>query len=124
MTCAHDTRRWLGRATEARFVADAQSRGLLVSRPFTDAPGYDAIVDNGRRLIRVQVKGCTPNKRGFCRININRHRHSKPKYDVLAIWMSSVGRWFFAPGHTRSRTHLDLYPAGKFARTGWEILSR
>lgn len=121
---AHNIRRWLGRATEARFVADAQSRGLLVSRPFTEAPGYDAVVDNGRRLIRVQIKGCTPNLAGYCRLNINRHRRTTPRYDVLAVWMSSVGRWFFLPGRTRTQSLINLHPAGKYARTGWEILTR
>lgn len=120
----HNARRWLGRATEARFVADAQSRGLLVSRPFTEAPGYDAIVDNGWRLVRVQIKGCTPNRAGYCRLNVNRHRRSIPRYDVLAVWMSSVGRWFFLPGRTRTKTYITLHPAGKYARTGWEILTR
>lgn len=120
----HTTRRWLGRATEARFVADAQSRGLLVSRPFTEAPGYDAVVDNGRKLIRVQIKGCTPNRQGFCHLNINRHRRANPRYDILAVWMSSVGRWFFLPGHTRRQRYIQLRPNGKYARTGWAILTR
>jgi len=124
-TQQHNVRRWLGRATEARFVADAQARGLLVSRPFTEAPGYDAVVDNGRRLIRVQIKGCTPNPKGVCRININRHyRRRAPHFDVLAVWMTSVGRWFFLPKKVRYVEKLNLRANGCYAQRGWESLTR
>jgi len=117
-------RRWFGRATEARFIADASSRGLIVSRPFTEAPGYDAVVDNGRRLIRVQIKGCTPNCVGVCTININRHQRSVPRYDILVIWVTSIGRWMFLPGATRRRQFLALRVNGKWARAGWETLTK
>jgi hypothetical protein len=117
-------RRWFGRATEARFIADASSRGLIVSRPFTEAPGYDAVIDNGRRLIRVQIKGCTPNCQGVCTININRHRRAVPKYDILVVWVTSIGRWLFIPGATRRRQYLHLRVGGKWSRAGWETFTK
>jgi len=117
-------RRWFGRATEARFIADASSRGLIVSRPFTEAPGYDAVIDNGRRLIRVQIKGCTPNCQGVCTININRHRRAVPKYDILVVWVTSIGRWLFIPGATRRRQFLHLRVGGKWSRAGWETFPK
>lgn len=125
-TKQQNARRWLGRATEARFLADAQARGLLVSRPFTEAPGYDAVVDNGRRLIRVQIKGCTPNQDGVCRINVNRNfgRSPAPHFDVLAVWMTTVGRWFFLPKKVRHTRKVNLRADGCYARRGWEALTK
>ncbi len=41
---------------EAAFVAKAVSLGLCVSKPWGESQRYDLIVDNGRRLLRVQVK--------------------------------------------------------------------
>lgn len=118
------TRRWFGRATEARFIADASARGLIVSRPFTEAPGYDAVIDNGRRLIRVQIKGCTPNPRGICTININRHCRAVPRYDILVVWVTSIGRWLFLPRATRRWRTVPLRVNGKYARAGWETLTQ
>lgn len=118
------SRRWFGRATEARFIADAQAQGLIVSRPFVEAPGYDCVVDNGRRLIRVQIKGCTP-KKGHCVLNVRRHRNRKPpQFDWMVVWVNGVGRWFFVPGYVRRKSQVNMFLNGKFSRIGWECLTR
>jgi hypothetical protein len=99
-----------GRATEARFVMDALSRGLLVSRPTPDAPGYDAVVDCRGSLKRVQVKGSRPSRgkpsgrsRRVYRVNVGRRRRSgkinrrHKRYDVLAVWLNRDNSWLFIP---------------------------
>jgi hypothetical protein len=115
-----------GRTTQARFLLDAHLHGLEVLIPFDLATGYDFVVDNGQRLIRVEVKGVTPSgKRNYYSVNIRRFgRHRKPRFDVCAVWMAREQRWAFLPRSTRNRTMVRLTPFGKFSRTDWSIFSK
>lgn len=63
---------------ETAFLLAATIRNLLVSKPFGNAEGYDFVVDNGVRLIKVQVKAA-------------RWIKSK-KYDVLQFGLNSKSR--------------------------------
>lgn len=110
-----------GRTTQARFLLDAHLHGLNISIPFDSMPGYDICVDNGRRMWRVQVKGCTMSNRGQYSVNINRHRGRIPNFDVVAVWLSRDDKWVFLPRSVRHRRMVRLRPNGKFAKKGWEI---
>jgi hypothetical protein len=119
-----------GRATEARFLFDAQRRGLLVSRPFDTAPGYDAIVDTGSRLFRVQIKGARSaqgadaarrSRFPVYRINVNRRDRRQPNFDVIAVWLDEDARWIFLPRSIRSKRAVYIFTYGHYGRRGWEI---
>jgi len=117
-----------GRTTQARFVLDAHLHGLEVLIPFDLATGYDFAVDNGKKLIRVEVKGVTPsNRRNYYSVNIRRHRHRNrnplraPRFDVCAVWMSREQRWAFLPKSIRNRIIIRLTPNGKFSKTDWSV---
>jgi hypothetical protein len=93
------TQQDFGRATQARFVMDAQLHGLLVSCPFDSAPGYDAVVDNGHRLLRVQVKGARLTTDGtragrYVFKFSPRQGHS---FDILAAWLDAEADWLLIP---------------------------
>lgn len=113
----------LGRATEARFLVDALERGLQVSLPFAEAAGYDAVVDSGGRLLRVQVKGARPGKSGRYWVNLNKHRRRHRGYDVVAVWLVRDGRWLFIPARAvRHRVSmLGVTANGKHSGRSWEI---
>jgi hypothetical protein len=115
-----------GRATEARFTLDAFLHGLLVSRPEADNPGYDRIVDNGKRLFRVQVKGATRNPYGNKNyvVNINRAGRKLPNFDEVAVWLDGESRWVFLPSRVRRLMQVQIAPSGKHTRRGWEVLTR
>lgn len=115
-----------GRATEARFTLDASLHGLLVSRPEGDAPGYDRIVDNGKRLFRVQVKGVTRSlygKKSYS-VNINRHGRKPPTFDEVAVWLDGEARWVFLPARVRRMKMVRIAPSGKHSRRGWDVFAR
>lgn len=110
-----------GRATQARFLMDAHSRGLLVSLPFDSFPGYDAIVDAGRKVYRVQIKGSHPSGKsahGAYRINVSRHaRRSHRKFDVLAVWLDNDQRWMLIPSRRCRVKQIWIHKTGsKFTR--------
>ena|SRR5579863_1237749 len=50
------TRKALGEAAEAAFLAKATSLGFGVAKTWGDSERYDFILDSGKRLWRVQVK--------------------------------------------------------------------
>ena len=110
-----------GRTTQARFLLDAHLNGLEVSVPFDSLPGYDLIVDNGRKLWRVQVKGATIGSRGDYTVNIRKMGRRRPNFDVCAVWMTREGRWAFLPRWVRTRIIVRLTSSGKFSGRGWEI---
>jgi len=45
-----------GERSEAAFLHKASELGFGVAKPWGDSERYDFILDNGRRLLRVQVK--------------------------------------------------------------------
>ena len=110
-----------GRTTQARFLLDAHLHGLHVSVPFDALPGYDLIVDNGRRMWRVQVKGCSLGSQGYYSANIRRPGRRLPNFDVVAVWMSRENQWAFLPRSVRKRIVVRLTPRGKFSGRGWEL---
>src|SRR5208283_5861543 len=50
------TRKQRGEMAEAAFLARVAGLGFGVAKPWGESSRYDLIVDNGRRLLRVQVK--------------------------------------------------------------------
>lgn len=52
------TRKALGEAAEAAFLAKATSLGFGVAKTWGDSERYDFILDSGQMLWRVQVKSC------------------------------------------------------------------
>jgi PD-(D/E)XK endonuclease len=50
------TRKQRGEMAEAAFLAKAAALGFRVAKPWGESSRYDLVVDNGKRLIRVQVK--------------------------------------------------------------------
>ena len=50
------TRKALGEAAEAAFLAKVTSLGFGVSKTWGDSERYDFILDSGQKLWRVQVK--------------------------------------------------------------------
>src|SRR5213592_1586521 len=45
-----------GELSEAAFLLKAASLGFGVAKPWGDSERYDFILDNGHRLLRVQIK--------------------------------------------------------------------
>ncbi len=92
----------------------AAERGLTVSKPFGDSAPYDVIVDNGKRLLRVQVR-CThvPNSRCF-RVSTRLHGDSRSftpdDIDFLVAWVVPYNAWYIVPARALPTNELKLFP--------------
>jgi hypothetical protein len=62
------TRKRIGEAAEAAFLARATALGFSVSVPWGDSNRYDSIVDPGHGLLRMQVKSATRYADGRYRV--------------------------------------------------------
>jgi hypothetical protein len=116
-------RQKFGRAVQARFLFDAQEKGMEVLIPFESLPGYDCAVDTGKKLLRVQVKGVHLGRvRDYYSVNFRRHlKCAIPKFDICAVWMADVQRWAFLPPYLAKRRIVRLTSDGKYSRAGWEL---
>lgn len=94
-----------GNSSEAVVLAAYVRAGFLVSLPFGGGASYDLVVDNGARLIKVQVK--TGKLQAGCVVyNARRHRGSKydsfSRYregeaDVFAVWCPANEQIYAVP---------------------------
>src|SRR5579859_7112877 len=95
------TRKQRGEMAEAAFLARAASLGLLVSKPWGESSRYDLIVDNGKRLLRVQVKSA--HRAGpYGGYTIQAHGNTRKVYDaseidLLAAYVVPVDAWYLVP---------------------------
>ena len=115
-----------GRAAQARFLLDAHEKGMDVCIPFDSLPGFDYVVDTGKKLLRVQVKGVrVSRRRDYYTVNFRRRRtDSIPKFDICAVWMADVQRWTFLPPSLARKRIVRLTADGKHSRAGWELFYR
>ena len=94
-----------GLVAELMFTATATNYGLDVSLPVSDSLPYDAVVFNGRKFTRVQIKACNKPTRGTnyefrVRAGDGRTAYKSSDYDVLALFIVPRNEWIFVKaGH-------------------------
>jgi hypothetical protein len=101
---AKDTKS-VGAITGLEFAFECIRRGAAVSEPIGDNSRYDFIVDNGKQLLRVQVKTASELKPGIFNVNGTRKipqgdkvvsvPYEKGELDCLVT--KAAGFWFFFP---------------------------
>lgn len=116
---------------EARFLAEAQLRGLLVSKPAGDSLGYNLLIDTRHRLFRVRTKGAhlsgglDPSHHTLqYQLNFrpakSMPRPRVPNFDVAACWLVEDAVWTFFP-RARCVPHLLLWKSSQLhpTRADW-----
>jgi hypothetical protein len=125
-----------GELAETAFLHRATELGFHVSKPYGDSDRYDFIVDNGRALLRVQVKSTSTVSNGLYHVNAGRRSTSGPvpyhpsQVDYLAIYVFPENTWYILPVTILAgRVSLLLYPRhhpkpGLYApyREAWRLL--
>lgn len=90
-----------GDIAEFGFDIQAIANGLIVCRPIHAGTVYDRIVDNGKKLYRVQIKSVAnkPKNRNY-RFRLRRGDRSKYKkehVDIFACYLHGSNSWFLVP---------------------------
>ncbi|PYV88168.1 MAG: hypothetical protein DMG90_15465 [Acidobacteria bacterium] len=116
-----------GELSEAAFLHKAVAEGFGVAKPWGDSERYDFILDNGDRLLRVQVK-CTAylRARGYDIQPIYTDRTHKAAYtekdiDALIAHIVPLDVWYVIPIAVFARTKsLRFYPDAECKRARFE----
>jgi len=119
-----------GNIAEVEFIARSMKKGLKVSRPvFVEK--YDCLVDNGKQVLRVQIKTTNHKSSTSYQISLLKGSSKKDKYqpgdcDIFAIYLWKENIWYIIP-FGASATHLYLHPDKDSCRydkykEAWNIL--
>lgn len=125
-----------GERSEAAFLCKAAELGFGVAKPWGDSERYDFIVDNGRRLLRVQVKATdclrahAYETRATYTVGKGRAVYSRRDIDFLVAHVVPLDVWYvlpveacvpapmlrFYPHRTAKQMRLEKY------KEAWELM--
>jgi len=100
-----------GEWAELRFMTCASEHGLCVSKPWGDSSRYDFVVEHAGRLMRVQVKSTTFERRHsyICHIHASRQQpYTSKQIDFVAAYIIPKNIWFIFPIEALLRASCDL----------------
>ena len=119
------TRKQRGEMAEAAFLAKAAALGFRVAKPWGESSRYDLIVDNGTRLLRVQVKSAH-GAGEYGGYTFHAHGNTSRAYkaseiDVLAAYVVPVEAWYLFPVEEfRKYKSMKLFPMSRRRRSKFE----
>jgi len=110
----------LGEISQAAFLLQAEMRGYGLAVPWGDSEKYDFVVwlRDGRKMLRVQVKGTGRLYRGGYEVQPVRterggkkKRYTKKDIDLIAAHVQPLDAWYLIPIEAVGRAKsLRLYP--------------
>jgi PD-(D/E)XK endonuclease len=90
-----------GEWVEAQFIAEALSRGYTVLKPWGDSQPFDAALNFGNRIVRVQVKSTSCRAGTGYRCEFERSSRSSPytpkQVDFFAVCVIPRNAWYLIP---------------------------
>lgn len=94
-----------GEAAEAAFVARASILGFSVLHPWGESNRYDAALDLGPRMVRVQIKSATAFIQGYTikTTGANGHVYTSEEIDFIAGYIVPEDIWYILPVETVGR---------------------
>ena len=122
-----------GEWAELYFMMMAVGLGMKVLRLFGDSGRYDVGVENGSRVLRVQVKSTIYKRRnGEYSLNVmgpQRKKYEPGSVDFFAVLLIPRDDWYIIPFEVMGRTNSSIHfsPEGmrqKYARyrEAWHLL--
>lgn len=126
-----------GEQAELLFALTATQLGFTVSKPFGDNARYDAVVDWGGKLSRVQIKSTdfidhvTKQFRVSCAYGGRRTRnvYKSADVDIIVVWLAPAKRWLIVPISALASTTISVprsLETGKYSiyADAWQHLKR
>jgi len=111
---ATPTRKRLGEAAEAAFLARATSLGFSVLIPWGDSNRYDSVVELNHGLLRVQVKSATLFAETRYRVKTtgaSGQVYTSKEIDFFVAYIVPENIWYIIPIHAiGQRKGIRFYP--------------
>jgi hypothetical protein len=120
-----------GEWAELVFAMRAVALGLHLARPWGESCGYDFVVDQGRRMARVQVKSTIFHEgEGYsCSLKDSRGPYKKNSSDYVAAYVIPENLWYILPEKiVRGMWCVGLHPELEVSKYGeyleaWHLLT-
>jgi hypothetical protein len=109
------TRKALGEAAEAAFLAKATSLGFGVAKTWGDSERYDFILDSGHNLWRIQVKSSrrSDGSRYIVKTKGSTSRYTADEIDFIVAHIVPENLWYVIPiSVAASRGQMYVSPGG------------
>jgi hypothetical protein len=122
-----------GEWAELYFMMMAVGLGMKVLRLFGESGRYDVGVENGSRVLRVQVKSTVYKRRnGEYSLNVmgpQRKKYEPGSVDFFAVLLIPIDDWYIIPFEVMGRTNSSLHFTPKSERQkygeyreAWDLL--
>lgn len=119
-----------GEWAELVFAMRAIEHGLHLGRPWGESSGYDFTVDQGTRIVRVQVKSTIFHEgEGYsCTLKNSRGPYKKNSFDFVAAYVIPEDIWYIIPEKKiRGMWSIGLHPELEVSKYGeyeeaWHLL--
>jgi len=102
-----------GEWAELVFASRAIELGLDLAKPWGDSSGYDFTVDQGMRIVRVQVK-CTIARKNtgyICALLSTGRPYKSNTFEFVAAYVIPEDTWYIIPERrVRGQWNVGLYP--------------
>lgn len=91
-----------GELAELLFQSECLKHKVVVAKPYGDSTAYDFIVDNGKQLLKVQVKS-TNIKDGSnyrimaCKGSAIKTNYTEAEVDLFAFYIAPENVWYIMP---------------------------
>jgi hypothetical protein len=120
-----------GEWVELVFAMRGLELRLLLGRPWGESSGYDFTVDQGWRIVRVQVKSTIFREgSGYsCTLKDSKGPYKKNSFDFVAAYVIPEDVWYILPEKVvRGMWSIGLYPKLEGAKydeykEAWHLLS-
>ena len=105
-----------GSIGESEFSTRCLRHGIAVNLPITHYSPYDALIDNGKDVYKIQVKTTTQNdQKNSYRFNCGKGSSSKNKYtskevDFFALYILPLNRMYIVPIDEIKTKTVRIYP--------------
>lgn len=87
-----------GKVAEYFLAGHLLAHGVVPLWPSSQVEPYDMVINQNGRAVRIQVKGTEQSGKTISMaIKTQRGRYTKRDADVIAIYLFSVGLWYFLP---------------------------
>jgi len=121
-----------GEWAEMVFAVRAMKLRLCLARPWGESSGYDFLVDQGERIVRVQVKSTIfkEGEEGYsCSLKDSKGPYKKGTFEFVAAYVIPEDVWFILPEKKiRGMWSVGLHPKLETAKyreyqEAWHLLS-
>lgn len=114
-----------GGVGEARFISEAIKNGFSISVPFLGSSSYDCLLDNGKKIFKIQVKTIFSqkykNKSGYMlslhfgsKRNKKYRKYSKLEADVIVGYIEPLDIFYLFPIEEMDKFFgVSLFPNSK-----------